>query len=59
MKGCGICKFVGWLLGLVMLLLLLVNLGVDLGGLGPWIETWWPAAFVLMVLVKQCPCKKK
>ena len=55
---CGVCRWVAPLiLAATALLLLLVNLGVDMGSVNDWVEKWWPAGMFLYAVSGFCPCR--
>ena len=47
MKNCTCCGLKHWLLALAGLLLLLPNIGVDLGGFAAVVTDWWPVALLV------------
>ncbi|MEK7672403.1 MAG: hypothetical protein AAB373_00820 [Patescibacteria group bacterium] len=56
--SCGVCRWIAPLiLAVTSLLLLLLNLGVEMGVFGEWVMQWWPAGLFLYAVSGFCPCK--
>ncbi|MDA1061278.1 MAG: hypothetical protein O3B47_05840 [bacterium] len=57
--SCCHCRWIAPLiLSVTMLLLLLLNLGVSMGGFGEFVANWWPGGVLLYALSGFCPCHK-